>query len=524
MASSKNNKNDRTLQKHGPASRFCTAAVCKYGNTVVVIALALYFFVLPWAQIIYYLTDPALKTERMSKFAVHLHRRISSKYESWARRRVASGQAEKLGAEDIAGTEWPVFGSAFYLWATESLQQAWESNNNLCAVAPKIYACGAIEAAAALVADPGHAAWVKEHWGQDYLHRENVFYRMLLIGGLTSYHKLLGGDKYMSLLRDQVETLSKALDESPYGLLDDYPRQCYPTDVVAAIAAINRADEVLGTNHRDFVKRSVRGFEGELVDSTGLPPYSADSRTGQIGIARGCSSQWVVLWAPELWPATARRWYDSFERHFWQRRWAAVGFREFSKGTADYEWYFDVDSGPVVAGFGAAASAFGTGAARANGRFDHTYPLSAELIVMSWPLPHGTLFIPRLLSDKVNAPYLGETAVLFALTRMPAEGVTITEGKALPVFVYLVLLIYLWVGIVMVFATLAAFRRRRRRFFAKTFPLVKIQFVIWLILVIGGITACAAYNLAIGLVVILAGQFLPLGLKRPNPSPDDGQA
>jgi len=151
--------------------------------------------------------------------------------------------------------------------------------------------------------------------------------------------------------------------------------QCYPTDVVAAIAAINRADEVLATDHSDFVERSIRAFQGQLVDSTGLPPYYADSDSSSIGIARGCSSQWIVVWAPELWPDTAKEFYKNYEKYFWQKRWAAVGFREFPNGMCNSDWYFDVDSGPVVDGFGIAASAFGVGAARANGRFDHAYPL-----------------------------------------------------------------------------------------------------------------------------------------------------
>ncbi len=39
--------------------------------------------------------------------------------------------------------------------------------------APKQYARGAIEAAAALVADPNHASWVRDHWGDTYLEKEN---------------------------------------------------------------------------------------------------------------------------------------------------------------------------------------------------------------------------------------------------------------------------------------------------------------------------------------------------------------
>jgi hypothetical protein len=133
-----------------------------------------------------------------------------------------------LTTENIAGTEWPLFGSVFYLWATEALQEAAEEDSSKCPATPKQYARGAIEAAAALVADPNHAGWVREHWGDAYLDKENLFYRMLLISALTSYQKLLGETRYESLLRGQVESLAKELDDSPYGLLDDYPGQCYP--------------------------------------------------------------------------------------------------------------------------------------------------------------------------------------------------------------------------------------------------------------------------------------------------------
>jgi hypothetical protein len=474
---------------------FRTGSICRYGNTIIIIFLACYFFFMPLVLIVYYLADPALKKDTVPKFALHLHRRLSGKYEKWARQRVASKRAERLDMEDISGAEWPVFGSAFYLWATESLQRQWETNKDLSPTAPKAYAAGAIEAAAALVTDPGHAAWVKEHWGEDYLHEENVFYRMLLISAATSYHKLLGGDKYLPLLRDQVETLSKELDESRHGLLDDYPWQCYPTDVVAAIAAIKGAGEVLGADHSDFVRRSVRGFQGKLVDSTGLPPYAANSVTGSIGMARGCSSQWVVLWAPHLWPETARQWYSSFEQHFW-------------------DWHMDVDAGPVIAGFGASASAFGLGAARANGRFDHAYPLSAQLIVLSWPLPDGTLFVPRMLSNAADAPYLGEASILFTLTRMPAGGVEIKAGGKAPGIVYVAMGLYFAVGVLATLAALARFRRWRRRTPQRSIPLAKAQLGIWMILVATGITVAVGRSLSVGLLLVLLVQFLPCGKKR----------
>jgi hypothetical protein len=488
--------------------------VCCWGNLVIFISLSVYFFFLPFVLMILYLGDHGLKADGMPKVAFHLHQQLSPRYERWACQRIKTDLAKNLSLEEISATEWPVFGSVFYLWATENLQEAWEQEQDLWPAAPKVYAAGAIEAAAALVTDPGHASWVKEHWGRDYLHKENVFYRMLLIAGMTSYHKLLGGDKYIDFLRDQVETLSDELDKSRFGLLDDYPGQCYPTDVMAAIAAIKRADSILGTNHSEFVKKSIRGFENHLVDSTGLPPYRADSQSGFIGISRGCSSQWMAIWAPELWPEKANEWYDNFEKHFWQQRWTAVGFREFPKDSREREWHFDVDSGPVICGYGAAACAFGIGAARANGRFDHAYPLSIEVLLTSWPLPDGTLFIPRFLSNATHAPYLGESALLYALTRMPVGDVEITEPGKLPAFIYIVLCIYLGVGLFIVTAVIISHRYSRRQMHRKIYPLAKVQLATWGVLVITGIALAVGYRLEIGLLLILLAQLLPRGFTK----------
>lgn len=42
------------------------------------------------------------------------------------------------------------------------------------------------------------------------------------------------------------------------------------------------------------------------------------------------------------------------------------------------------------------------------------------MIAASWPLPNGTLLFPRIFSNRDHAPYLGEMAILFQLSREPA--------------------------------------------------------------------------------------------------------
>lgn len=481
-------------------------------NFLVASVMAAWAFLLPAAILIRDLRDPGLWDGTIPRSAFRRHAALAPRYAAWARERVGSGRAARLRTSEVAATEWPMFGSVFFLWATEALQDAWQADPALASVEPRRAAAGAVEAAADLVADPNHAAWVKTHWGSDYLERENLFYRMLLIGGLTSYQKLTGNARYQALLGRQVETLTAEIDASPHGLLDDYPGECYPIDVLPAIAAIRRADTVLGTDHRAFAARALRAFEGDALDpQTGLPSYEVSSQSGRgIGPARGIGAAYMLIWAPSLWPETARRWWTAFEEHFWQRGPLLEGLREYPRGHDVGDWSMDVDAGPVMFGYGFAASAFGIGAARANGRLDMAYALAAEALAVSWPLPDGTLLIPRLLSNVADSPYLGESALLFCLSRSPIPGSkpTTAGGRVTPL-VGLMVAFYIGTGLLVIASALRALRRWRRGGARWVVPLLRVQFGLWAILTIAGLAALLMGQSVPGLLLLLSAQLFP---------------
>ena len=473
------------------------------------VLLATTVFLAPTAIVIGDLNDAHIRTGGIPRAAWKLHRALSPKYAQWAGRRQASDRGLELSTSDISGTEWPLFGSVFYLWATEALQDDWETNQPV-SVAPKVYAKAAIEAATELVTDPKQAGWVKKHYGTNYLKQENTFYRMLVISALTSHARLTGDLRHLGLLRDQVESLSAEIAASPHGLLEDYPGECYPGDVLTAIAMIRKADAVLGTDHTAFQAQAIRGFQGRLVDSLGLVPYAGDARSGAAnGTSRGCGNSYVSIFSPGLWPAQAKSWYELYERNFWQDRNGMAGFREFPRAMPGRDWYADVDAGPVVSGFGFAASAFGIGAARVNGRFDHAYPLTAELYAASWPIPNRTLVLPRLLSNAADAPFLGEAAILFVLTRLPAKGFSVTTGGSIPTVVYIGLAVQLALGLVLLSCTLFSLRRwlRDRPHMFALLPRAQVAF--WLALLLTGLVMFSFGQMAIGLILVLLAQFLP---------------
>ncbi len=479
-------------------------------NAVIIGFLASILLLYPCLRAALDLTDPALRQPGTPQSAWRLYRNLTPRFAAWATARAASGRAEVLSTNDISGTEWPLFGSLFYLWGVENLQASWDAGDHTSRIEPRIFAHDAIVAASELVVDPRQAGWVRRHWGEDYLHRENLFYRMLLIGSLAAREHLLRDHAHLDLLRDQVESLASELDASATGLLDDYPGQCYPGDVAAAWACIKRADIVLGTDHSRLINRALRGFTGARTTRRQLPPYSADSRRGvPLSDARGCANSYFGLLAPELWPTAAREWFAIYDQTFWQDRYAIAGYREFAPNSPHPEWTADVDAGPVVAGFGVSASAFGMGASRKNGRLDRAYPLAAELLVTVGELPGGALAIPRLLSNQTDAPLLGEAAIFWQLSIVPEKGVPLKTGGALPGYVYVMLIVPGVLGVWGLLHSVWVFRDSRRR---RTDPEVRapgLQAAVWAGLLGGAIFAGVTGHAVMALVLLLATVSVP---------------
>ncbi len=491
-------------------TRISPEPVMVYGNVAIAVVLATYFLLIPGIMVSRNLCDPAIRTGDIPREAWRLHGYLTPRYESWAEARVASGRAADVYFLDVPGTEWPLFGCVFYLWATEHLQEAWEKDPALAPRAPAEYARGTIEACKDLLLDPAHHSWVKTHWGDDYMHEENVFFRSLIIAGLTSYERLVGSGEYVPLLRDQVETLAAELDAAPYGVLHDYPGECYPIDVFAAVAWIRRADAVAGTDSSDFIERERRAFQGDRLDGNGLIPWVMDPQTGrQYGGSRGIVNSHVLVFAREIYPDMAEKWCERFDEHFWQEKWYGAGYREFYRDGPRSEWTFDVDSGPLIGGFSPSANAFGVAASRVNGRLDRAYTLTAQVLTVCWPLPDGRLLGPRLLSDFRHAPYLGEAGILWQLTETPAEGVEIVRGGHLAGPVYVGLAVFYGGGLLVFLFVYVGIRRRRRREDAPELRHLNVQFGMWAGMIVVAAVSFASGWIAPALIALLLAHTLP---------------
>lgn len=425
-------------------------------HAAVAILIAGLFFLYPAAVIGRLMLDATLRSRGESAQVPRWFEAAAGRYHAWAADYLASQFAKDLHHDDVAATEWPMFGSVFFLVTADDLQARGQID------ATRGTLREAVEKAAEVVASPVTATWVRTKWGETYLDRENAFYRMLLILGLSSYETITGDLRHRPLMSAQRRQLAQELAAAPRHLLDDYPGECYPNDLLWAVTAIQRAARLEGEHHDELAASLMAAFDGPVRAKEGLPAFQVDSTTGLIlQHSRGCGNSGILLFAFELDPAIAARWYHAYETHFWKDTGWVAGFAEMPHGTqADFQ---DVDSGPVLFGLGSVASAFGIGAAKSAGRLDHAVPLTLEAVACSWPSPFGFL-VPALLGKvAADSACLGEIALLFSMTRPVRTSAIVPFSGRIPGIVGILFATYAGLGL----AIIASEIRRCRQLLQK---------------------------------------------------------
>ncbi len=233
-------------------------------------------------------------------------------------------------------------------------------------------------------------------------------------------------------VRTGAETMSAALTGAPSPFLASYPGQFWPCDTVVAVSALADAADLLPESaaQRRTWSELVTKWRTRALDqvdpATGLLPHRVSPSGSMIIGPRGSSG--TVIQA--FWPAVVRasgpdaaRTDDQWRRFtaaFVTREAGLVGIREYPHGT---DGTGDVDSGPLLLGVSASASAVGLAAARAAGdtELEASLDREAELIGAPLTLPGaGTRYVLGVFP-------VGDAFLAWARTRPPVGGAAVPQ-------------------------------------------------------------------------------------------------
>ncbi|MEW5737598.1 MAG: hypothetical protein AB1938_01665 [Myxococcota bacterium] len=140
----------------------------------------------------------------------------------------------------------------------------------------------------------------------------------------------------------------------------------WPADQSATLASLGRYDAAHGTS---LVTAPLAAWARVLEEKGmnakyALPMSEVTGRGPGASFPRGCAQSFISRYLAEVDASRSAEWWAAYREHFLVRVAGLPGFREWPRGV---ERKADVDSGPILLGVGAAASAFGISAARAQG-------------------------------------------------------------------------------------------------------------------------------------------------------------
>lgn len=269
-------------------------------------------------------------------------------------------------------------------------------------------------------------AFDREAWGNDPLQTLEVDRGADHVAYLGYLNLLLGLERELAprgphaALHDRVSrSLASRLRRAPIGLLQSYPGEVYPVDNCAAAASIGLHARVTGAGGREAARLLTRWErrlrERYLQRGTGLLIQRVHAQRGSsLDAPRGSGTALCAYFASFALPGLSRDLHRAVKRHL---AGGLLGFGMIREYPAGHGGAGDIDSGPVILGYGVSATGFALGPARIHDDAELFRGLLSTAVLFGAPLDRGDDGL-----EFVSGGPLGNAILLAMLTARPFEG------------------------------------------------------------------------------------------------------
>lgn len=189
-------------------------------------------------------------------------------------------------------------------------------------------------------------------------------------------------DKIVSDFNSNCDTLSKKISCSDSPFFESYPNRSWPADILPGITSLSIHDKLFSPKY-DLVikfwfgKVKIRQNHGENIF-----PHSVNSKGIRIQNARGSSLGLILILLKEISEIDTDSIYSSYERVYKSGFLDLPMIREYEGvGSATG----DIDSGPVVFGYGSVATIIGAGVFKRYGNIDLYMRLNQTIECLGFP-------------------------------------------------------------------------------------------------------------------------------------------
>jgi len=224
---------------------------------------------------------------------------------------------------------------------------------------------------------------LKEPWPEEglYLSHANII--------LGSYQKITHNDRFKSLNQQISQHLANWTVQDPQKHVCSYAKQKHkwPADQTAVLYSLYLYDQNYGTTLSNEPIKAWLDYMHKQANNPELDlPYSNITGKPHANLPRGCALSWSVMYMSRFAPEEAQQLWSKYKKHFWEEGLLFSGFREWPSEENHGQ---DSDSGPIIYGIGASASAFGLAAAKLQrdqetySQLQHNLDLAGMLVIIS---------------------------------------------------------------------------------------------------------------------------------------------
>jgi hypothetical protein len=231
---------------------------------------------------------------------------------------------------------------------------------------------------------------------------------------LMSFCRSLKPDMKFAGLNDKISGVLKKRLESAKGMMSEtYPCEVYPVDNCAAFASVALHAKATASDCSAFVKKWLKNFEKFIDPESGLIYQSIDSSSGfPYDHPRGSGTFLSIYFLSFADMEFSRQLYFKAKKHTFNKFFGFGVVREYPPGVSGLG---DIDSGPVIFGWGLSPTGFMIAGSRIHGDEDVYSRLYATVYAWGAPVESGNRI------KFVSGGSLGN-AIMFAMLTAGGKG------------------------------------------------------------------------------------------------------
>lgn len=302
--------------------------------------------------------------------------------------------------------------------------------------------------------DEGYAeiqkAWLKiysvegrSQFSEDLLLPYGSFYNGWSSYVLGSKLRLEGAarrrDQEVQLFKQQCNSMADAVQRETYP--SSYHGGAWPADVMLCVASLSLHDQLFEPQYKDVIEKWLSEVNKRL-DSNGVIPHSVHPASGKPKEnARGSSMALMLIFLHDIDLQFAQGQFRLFKENFVDTLVGLEGVREYPNGDPGTG---DIDSGPVIFGFGGAATIVGMQTLSLFGDHNASLKIRNAVQTMAFPLEgeHDKEYF-------FGAVPIADAFIAWSHSRMrnPVQEISFVEFRLYSMGLFSVLTTLFWIAI-----------------------------------------------------------------------------